>query len=217
MIQFLALMRKEWILARRQRHLLASLLLFSALVILLVYFGLEALGQRPPSVAPPIVWLACVFGGTLQLNRTYDFERDEGVLDGMRLIKGVAIPFYLSKLGVNLVMLAIIALFSSFVASLLFDYSALSNAGQIAPPLALGLVGLASVGTTFSTMVMVHHKRDILLPTIFYPLLAPLSIAVVKAMGASSSDALPWFKILLAFDAIYVTASVLIFDRLMEG
>lgn len=210
-------MKKEWILARRQQHLLVSLLLFSALVIMLVYFGLEALDVKPPSIVPPVIWLACVFGGTLQLNRTFDFERDEDVLDGMRLIEGVATPFYLSKLAVNLAMLLIIAFFSAFVAALIFDYSIFSNAGDIVLPLALGIIGIASVGTTFSTMVMVHHKRDILLPTIFYPLLAPLSIAVIKSMDHGGTDAMSWFKILLAFDIIYVTASLLVFDSLMEG
>jgi heme exporter protein B len=80
----------------------------------------------------------------------------------------------------------------------------------------LGLLGLTAVGTTFSTMVMVHHKRDILLPTIFYPLIAPLSIIVIKAM-AGDVNAVAWMKLLLAFDVIYVTASVLVFDKMMEG
>src|SRR3989338_10537770 len=97
MTRFIALIKKEWLLSIRQKHMFLSLLLFSTLVILLIYFGLEVLDVKPKGIVPPVIWLAIVFGGTLQLNRTYDFERDEDVLDGMRLVKGIATPFYLSK------------------------------------------------------------------------------------------------------------------------
>ncbi|MBI2091462.1 MAG: heme exporter protein CcmB [Deltaproteobacteria bacterium] len=217
MSKFLALIKKEWILAGRQKAVFLSLLLFSTLVILLIYFGLEVLEVKPKGIVPPVIWLAIVFGGTLQLNRTYDFERDEDVLDGMRLIPDIATQFYLSKFAVNFLMLAIITVFSSFVASILFDYPLFTELRNIIPPLFLGLLGLTAVGTTFSTMVMVHHKRDILLPTIFYPLIAPLSIAVIKSMQPEYLDAASWFKILLVFDIIYVTASLLVFDKMMEG
>jgi len=214
MTKYLALIKKEWILSMRQKHMFLSLLLFSTLIIMLIYFGVEGLDVKPSSMVPSVIWLAMVFGGTLQLNRTYDFERDEDVLGGMRLIAGTATPFFLSKLTINLCVLTIIMVFSALIATLLFDYPLTLEAAKIAPALFLGLIGLASVGTTFSTMVMVHHKRDILLPTIFYPLIAPLSIAVIKAMFASDAS---WLKILIAFDVIYMTASMLVFDKMMES
>lgn len=217
MQKFLALLKKEWLLLLRQKYLFLSLLLFSALVILLIYFGTEAFGSHPDAVVPAVIWISCVFGGTLQLNRTYDFERDEDVLDGMRLIKGVATPFYLSKFVVNLVILMLITIFSTTVATLLFNYPIVVNLSYIWLPLVCGLIGLTAVGTTFSTMVMAHHKRDILLPTIFYPLVAPLSVAVIKAMTPNAADTAQWLKILLAFDVIYVTASLLVFDKMIEG
>ena len=102
---FIALLKKEWLLTLRQKQVFYSLFLFSTLVIMLIYFGLEVLDVLPKGVVPPVIWLTLVFGGTLQLNRTYDFERDEDVLEGMRLIPGIATKFYLSKLLTNLVML----------------------------------------------------------------------------------------------------------------
>lgn len=213
---FIALITKEWLLAKRQRHLVLSLLLFSTLVILLVYFGLEAIGNRPPAIVPSVIWLVVVFGGTLQLNRTYDFERDEEVLDGIRLIPGAAAPFFVSKVVVNVAVLTLLALYASCASALLFDAPFALTLGTIAAPMALGILGLAAIGTTFSTMVMGHHKRDILLPTIFYPLIAPLSVAVIKAMLMDAASTLPWMRILIAFDAIYVTASLIVFTKLME-
>jgi len=159
---------------------------------------------------------AIVFGGTLQLNRTYDFERDEAVLDGMRLIEGMAAPFYLSKFFVNLVMLIIIGLFSSVLSAFLFNAPLYQEWARLLWPLLLGIVGLAALGTSCSTMVMTLHKRDILLPAIFYPLLMPLSIAVIKAMG-DGVDTNVWLKILFAFDVIFVTASLLVFEKIMES
>lgn len=217
MDKFIALIIKEWLLTRKQKHLFLSLLLFSTLVIMLLYFGLEALEYRPPVVVPSIIWLAIVFGGTLQLNRTYDFERDEDVLCGLGLIRGIATPFYLSKLLVNLSMLIAIAAYSLFIGALLFTYPLFSEFGKIFLPLTLGIIGLAAVGTTFSTMFIAHHKKDILLPTIFYPLIAPLSVAVIKSMLAAPADAAAWIKILIAFDVIYITASLLVFDKMIEG
>lgn len=216
MIKFIALLKKELILAQRQKHLFLSLMLFSTLVIMFIYLGLEALGNRPPTLVPAIIWLVVVFGGTLQLNRTYDFERDEEVLDGIRLIPNTAMPFYLSKIVVNIVVLIALSVYAALISALLFNTPLLSELKNITAPMGLGLIGLASIGTTFSTMVMSHHKRDILLPTIFYPLIAPLSVAVIKAMQAGPGEAFPWMRILIAFDVIYVTASLMVFTKMME-
>lgn len=215
MIKFIALMQKELILARRHSHMMLSLFLFSTLVILISYFGLDALGERPQEIVPSIIWIAVIFGGTLQLNRTFDFEREEDVLAGIALIPGTAMPFFLTKLITNLAVVLALFLYSSFIAAVVFNYPLIANMGHICLPFILGILGMCAVGTTFSTMVMTHHKRDVLLPTIFYPLTLPLSIAVIKSFGDDVQMKSSWIKIMLAFDVIYATASILVFEKMM--
>jgi heme exporter protein B len=88
--------------------------------------------------------------------------------------------------------------------------------------LALGTLGIAAVGTLFGAMTAHVRARELLFPVLLLPVLVPVLLAIVKsteallageALGAVSH----WLKLLIAADVIYVVASLLTFDVLLEG
>jgi heme exporter protein B len=96
---------------------------------------------------------------------------------------------------------------------------------SILPPLVgvviLGTIGLAGVGTLFSAMVIHTRARDVLLPILLFPVVVPVLISAVR-LTAAILDALPfdeakkWLGILVAFDAIFMALSFVLFDYIVE-
>lgn len=210
---YLALLKKERKLLLRDKMGLLSMLFFTALVSIILYFGLGYFGIDKQSIVPNVIWLAVIFGGTIQLNRTYDHERDESVMVGLKMIPDIAGKIYLSKFIVNMLILLLLIAFATLFTSVLFNYS---GTFSFLLPVSLGAIGISAVGTVFSSMFMDHHKKDIMLPTLFYPLIAPIVIAVIRAADAATLNSGLWLKVIVVFNILYITASYLIFDHILE-
>jgi len=199
MKRFFTLLSKERRLLARDRKGILSILLFTALVVLLLFFGLSHFEIEREGLLPNIVWLATLFGGTLQLNRCFDYEREGAVMEGLKMIPNIAGSIFFSKFFINTVVILFIAFFATILASVLLNYS---GDFLFLIPITLGAIGMSAVGTTFSTMFIGHHKKEILLPTLFYPLITPLVIAVIKASDSSTLETLAWLKMIVAFNVI---------------
>jgi heme exporter protein B len=85
----------------------------------------------------------------------------------------------------------------------------------------LGTVGLAGVGTLFSAMVIHTRARDVLLPIMLFPVTVPVILSAVRLTGALL-DGVPfdevqkWLALLVAFDAIFMAMSFMLFDFIVE-
>ncbi|MFQ5577681.1 MAG: heme exporter protein CcmB, partial [Anaerolineae bacterium] len=85
----------------------------------------------------------------------------------------------------------------------------------------LGTIGFAGVGTLFSAMVIHTRARDILLPILLFPVVVPVLLSAVR-LTAGLLDNLPfsevqnWLGLLLAFDAIFMAMSFILFEYIVE-
>jgi heme exporter protein B len=83
----------------------------------------------------------------------------------------------------------------------------------------LGAVGFASTGTLFSAVASNTRMRDVLLPVLFLPLSVPALIAAVEttsfALG-NADDASFWWTLLVVYDVVFMTASLLVFEFVLE-
>lgn len=210
---FAALLMKDFLLARRDRKGMISVFFFTALVSLLLFLGLGFRNIPGEAIIPVVVWLSTFFGGTLQLNRTFDCECEELVMEGLRLVPGAVGRVYLSKFFLNTIMLFLVTVFAAFFTGLLFNY--FQGFGFLLP-IALGSVGMSALGTSLSSMVMGHHKKDILLPALLYPLMVPVVISVIKAMTAGMEASFPWMRIIIIFDIVYLSVSYMLFESMMD-
>jgi heme exporter protein B len=85
--------------------------------------------------------------------------------------------------------------------------------------LVLGTVGLAGVGTLFAAIAAHTRAREVMLPLLLFPIQVPVILATVKSTGAAirvpgldPPDAGQWLGLLIAFDALFLGLSVLLFD-----
>ena len=102
----------------------------------------------------------------------------------------------------------------------LYNLSILPVLGRISLVLVLGTLALATVGTVFSAIASQARMREVLLPLLLLPLLAPALIASTEATVGLFDDppalSLTWTVMLAAFDVIFLTVTWLFGEYLLE-
>jgi heme exporter protein B len=91
----------------------------------------------------------------------------------------------------------------------------------LAPAGALAVIGMVSVGTLFSSMSVNTRMAELLLPMLSLPFFVPIVLASAQAStkllaGRPLDDALPWLKILMAFDIVFVAACTIAYSFTLE-
>ena len=85
----------------------------------------------------------------------------------------------------------------------------------------LGTVGFVTLGTFYSAMSSRSRAREVLLPLLLFPMLIPVLLAAVEATtslvgGDPMQEAGAWVRFLGAFDIIFLVASLLAFEYVIE-
>jgi heme exporter protein B len=87
----------------------------------------------------------------------------------------------------------------------------------------LGTWGMTVIGTMFSALTVNLRMREMMLPTLVYPLLIP---ALMAAMTLTSDlmigtplggDNMIWLRVLVGFDFIYTVLAVVFIDIVLVG
>jgi heme exporter protein B len=216
--QVYAILAKDLLLEARTKDALAAMAVFSLLALVTFSFALDLTHELVSAVGPGVVWVTVVFASMLGLGRTFARERDQGTLDGMLIAPVEPSAVFLAKLLLNVLLMTVVLLVSVPCYAALFDVQV--EVGQLVSSLALGVIGLAVVGTLFSAVASHTRAREVMLPVLMLPVIVPLLIGVVQAtgpaLGGSRASVQPWLALLLAFDAIYFAIGLLVFEHALE-
>lgn len=217
--QVRALLWKDLVIELRTKDSVISILVFGILVLTVFVFSFELRAEATALVAPGVLWVAILFAGTLGLGRTFSHERERGSLEGLLLCPVDRGAIYIAKFIVNLVFISLAELVLVPVFGAFFDVAVLRPG--ILAFVALGTVGFAAVGTVFAAMAVNTRAREVMLPVLLLPVLAPVIIASVKATGLLIdgepwASTWTWFNILVAFDVVYLAVSFAVFEFVLE-
>ena len=86
--------------------------------------------------------------------------------------------------------------------------------------LPLGTWALVSNGTFFAALSLRTRNRQLLLPLVLCPIAMPALLAVIQATTdvlTGDFDPSLWIKVLLSYDIVFTTASVLLFAAILEA
>lgn len=202
----------------------AALSSFFFVFLVLILFSISSLfkGGVTHQQATPLIWLAVLFGGILRMNQTFESEKAGEIISLIRMEEGASVPFFLAKLFFNFLFILALELFSLIFVILFFNLPDVArHVSHAFYPCLLGAGGFAILGTTFSGMVASHHRRDLILPIISYPLLMPVIAGVIMGISYSSEgEAMAlnsfWLKLMGVADLVYLVLSLLVVDFLME-
>ncbi len=215
-----AIARKDALSELRGRQAAGSTLFFAGLVLLLFGFALGPDSRRLAEAAPGLLWLAIVFGGLLTVARLHQLEAEDGALDELARYPVERRAIYLGKALAGLAaMLVLGGLLLPLVAVLYgLDLAAWPALGLV---LLLGAAGFAAVGTFYAGVTVRLRAREVMLPLLMLPVIAPLLLAAVKATGAAlGGDPLgelgAWLQLLAGFDVIMLIAGAASYGYLLE-
>lgn len=217
--QLAALVLKDLRLELRRRETVAGVLVFVLLVLVLFQFALDLERAEAARLTPGLLWITLLFAGLLALGRAFAAEYDQGTLDGLLLAPVDRSTIYLSKVIATVLFLSLVELVA------LPAFAAALDAPLLTPGVLvtvfLGTLGLAAAGTLFAAAAVQARARDVLLPLLVLPLLAPLLIAAVHATadlmaGAAVPWSAPWWELLVGLCVLFLGAAVLLFDALLE-
>jgi len=217
----LLVLKKDVAIEARSYEILATTLFFALSCVLVFSFAFVKEGAPVQDAAAGILWIAIAFSGTLALGRTFERERYGETLRALLLAPAPRPAIYVGKLlGMMLVMLATEALLVPLV-TLLFQAPLFTRPLLMLTLLIVGTAGFASVGTLFAAMLVRARTRDIMLPILLYPVTIPVMIAGVQGTSAllqptpDEAMATMWISVVSAFDVVFITFCLWMFEPLM--
>ncbi|MFH1018191.1 MAG: heme exporter protein CcmB [Pseudomonadota bacterium] len=213
----LTLAGKDLRIEIRSKEGIFSTLLFVILVLFIFNFGFGTQPDVVRQAAPGILWIVIALSGTIALSHLSHREVNDGVQEGLLLTGLGGSTLFFAKFTAAMVFLSLIEAVAIPLFLVFYNFPA---AGWLPPflvILVLGTVGYAAVGTLLATLLSRSRLKDLLLPVVFYPIIIPWFIVAVKATAAAmDGEPLPHVSFFLGFDIIFVTASALLFDFILE-
>ena len=218
--QILTLTAKDLRIEGRTRHTLGLVIVLGILIISVLGFGI---GSQPSAAAlgtPAILWVAYLFSGVLCFEKTMATERQDGALAGLLLAPIDRGVIYAGKLISNLVLMLTVAAVITPVGILFFGFDLSPAPLGFVAIIGISMLGFAAIGTLFSALVSSTRLQGGLLAMVIFPLVLPLVIASTQQVTTMFHDHTPpggtGLAVLLAFDAIFLTASWIVFELVLE-
>jgi heme exporter protein B len=217
----LLLLKKDLRLEMRRRESLLTMFFFGTLLLFVFHFSFDLRPERVAEMAPALLWLAFLFTGTLGLAQLFEGERGNHCLDALLLSPMDRGAFFLAKTCFNFVLMVVVEIVVIPLFWILFNLAFWDRVPYLFLVTLLGTIGFCVLGTLLSAVTLKARARELLLPLVLFPLMVPVILATIRCMEAilrngELGDALPWLRLLVGFDVIFLTVGTLIFDWVIE-
>lgn len=190
------------------------------LILLGLALGPDAEALRNAAVGA--VWLAALFSGVLAFNRSFQVELESGALEPLLQYPGPRWTIFAGKLLGNLIFLTLMVAIVVAAGIVLFGVRIPASWPSLLGVFALGIVGLVVLGTFYASMASRSRAREVLLPLLLFPMLVPVLIAATTASKALLGDDLmheagAWIRLLAAYDLVFLIATFIAFEHVIEA
>ena len=192
----------------------------TTLILLGLALGPDAQALRNAAVGA--VWLATFFSGVLAFNRSYQVELESGALEALLQYPGPRWTIFAGKLLGNLLFVTVMVAIVTMVGVVLFGVDIPSTWPSLILVFALGIIGMVTLGTFYAAMASRSRAREVLLPLLLFPMLVPVLLAATTAskalLGADlMHEAGAWIRLLIAYDVIFLVATLIAFEHVIEA
>ena len=213
--------RKDLAIELRTRSAFLSVLVFALLGLTIFFFAWDPTAVSAIDLAPGVLWVTFTFAGLLGLHRSFSVETHDRAIDALLVAPVQREAIYLGKALANVVFVLAVLLVAVPAVALFYNLPFGRTLTTLGPVAVLASIGLVSIGTLFSAMVVNTRMAELLLPMLSLPFFVPIVLASAQAStrmlaGRPFDEALPWLKILLAFDIIFALACTVAFPHTIE-
>jgi heme exporter protein B len=218
--QVALLVAKDLRIEARSRQTLGLVMVLGVLIIVVLGLGLGAQNGGAGLAATAVLWTAYLFSGVLCFEKTMGVERGDAALAGLMMAPIDRGVIFFAKLSSNLALMICVATVVTGAGVLLFSFDLSAAPLQFAAIMSLGMIGFAAIGTLFSAIVSSSRLQGGLLALTVFPLALPLVIASTQLLlrifrdgERAGGQAL---AVIVAFDAIFLAASWVLFEWVLE-
>ncbi len=217
----LAIAWKDLVAEWRDRESITAMCFFAFLVLFLFSFALGGDQTLIRGASSGLLWLAFAFTGVLGLARSVQGELANDCLDGLLLYPAEREAIYLGKLLSNFSVILLVELISFPIFAVLYNMDLWSQLPKLMLITVPATLGFAAAGTLLSAMTAGLRAREAMLPFLLFPMTIPLILSAVRGTEVvlrreSFELALPWLKLMGAFDVLFLVGSLLTFEFLVE-
>lgn len=214
------LLWKDVLTEARGFERIGTLVLFSTAVLLTLHFSLPPESDARPLAGAGFVWVAIVFASVLEFRRSFESERRDGTLDGLRASPLDPTLLFVAKASSSLVVVGALVCVLVPLTAVFFRGRTGSVPAAIGVAL-LGALGLIAWGTLFAAVAGGSRAADVILPILLFPLVVPQTIACVRLLalhltGEPLADVATGLVLLAAFDVISLGTSLLLFEYVLD-
>jgi len=204
----------------RTRELLNTTVVFVLVVLFLFSFTFDPTAAESRRFGPGLLWLAFFFAGSLMLHPSFTREQSNDTLAALRLAPIEPFAILLGKILANFLFLLLAEVLLLPIFAVLYDVRLTPVLGRLLLVVMLGTLGLTTTGTVFAAVSSQARMRELLLPLLLLPVLTPVLISSVEATSGLLSDPpelrRTWLAFLIAFDVLFLTATWLFGEYLLE-
>ncbi len=217
--QVAAIVQKDIATELRTKENLSAMIVFALLVLVIFNFAFELQGVDITVLGSGVLWVAFTFSGILGLGRSFAAEKDKGSLEGLLISPVDRGAIFAGKAISNWLFITVME------AVTLPLFAILNNVPipwwPIIPYIILGTLGFAAMGTLLGAVAASTKMREVMLPILLFPVAVPLLMAAVKLTSGAIqlrafSEVSNWFNILITYDVVFLVASFLVFEYVVE-
>ncbi|MFC1935799.1 heme exporter protein CcmB [Chloroflexota bacterium] len=207
---------KDLQLELRSRDVVGTVAMFPLVVLVVLHLALDLSPSRARELAPGVFWVAFSFTGVLAMGRSFFAEKDQGSLEGLLLLPVRRAVLYLGKLLGSLAFTLVIEAALVPVFAITLNISFLH--WQLALIFFLATLGFAALATIFSALLVHDRSREVMLPLLFFPMVAPVIMGAVQATAEvlQNVGAGHWILFLATYDAVFLVVCVWTFTYVLE-
>ncbi len=187
-------------------------------LLLIVLFSVARRGNEvlQPQLAATIFWIASSFCQILLANMLFSLEETCQTRAGLLLMPAKVQAVWLGKALAAFVALIVAQVLLGMAMIVFLDQSFSVTWPEAIMILLLVDVGMVLVGALLGALAQGQSARESLLAIVLFPLLVPILLAGIhttaSALGLESPDEFSmWLGLVLAFDAFFAGAGLLLF------
>jgi heme exporter protein B len=194
---------------------------FALVMLLLFSFAFDLEPEQIRDIAGGLLWLIYAFAGTLILNRSFARELVNDCLDALLASPVSGAELFFGKCLANYVLIVIVECVSLPFFAIFYDVR-LPHLGLLFVVMLLGSWGITVIGTMFSAMTVNLRLRELMLPTLVYPMLVPALIGAIELSrvlitNGRLAENFIWFRILVAFNVIFTILALALVEIVLVG
>ena len=221
--QTLTIAHKDLRAELRSKEAINASLSFAVVILLIFSFAFDPTSDQVREMAGGLLWIVFAFAGALVLNRSFARELANDCLDALVASPLSGAALFLGKALTNMVLLLAIEAVCLPLFGIFYNVRWTERIGMLAVVFVLATWGLTVIGTMFSALTVNLRLRELMLPTLVYPLLIPALMAAIQLTTALvagqplAGDLFNWLKLLIGFDIIFSALALGLVDTVLVG